>query len=265
MLVTNGKTPSVRDSAWMAGLLRSMTSWIRERRTTRSGSPARGRPGRRWRCSTSVKVTTREARVTGVDFIRNELGAVDASGRRNPMPRKGSEFTAKLDTLIVTIGDVPDIEYISDMGLAVSGWGTLVCDEDTLMTNRQGVFAGGDVVTGPNTVVEAIAAGKKAAVMIHRYLRGEQLKQPAEVRLPEVLVEPVMLDEEELETAGRAEPPRIAPERRAAGFDEVELTLSVEDATREARRCLRCDLEFTQRKYNEDELETAIPVEKVAR
>jgi len=214
---------------------------------------------------TPLKMTSKEARVTGVDFIRNELGAVDASGRRNPVPLKGSEFTAKLDTLIVTIGDVPDIDYVADMGLAVSKWGTLVCDEDTLLTSREGVFAGGDVVTGPNTVVEAIAAGKKAAVMIHRFLRSEPLKQPAQVKLPEVLVEPVMLDEEELETAERVEPPRIAPERRAAGFDEVELTLTVEDATREARRCLRCDLEFTQRRYDDDELEAPIPVEKVAR
>jgi len=195
---------------------------------------------------TPVKIRAKEARVTGVDFIRNRLGEMDASGRRKPEPIAGSEFTLPLDTLIVTIGDVPDIDYISEMGLQVSDWGTLLVDEKTLATSRPGVFAGGDVVTGPNTVVEAIAAGKKAAVMIDRYLRGQALVQPPAVRLPQVYVEPVMLAEEELATAQRVEPPTIPAEARRSSFDEVELTFTEEQARREAMRCLRCDLEFTQ-------------------
>lgn len=153
-----------------------------------------------------------------------------------------------LDTLIVTIGDVPDIEFMSSMGIEVTDWGTLKIDKATLATSRPGVFAGGDVVTGPNTVVEAIAAGKKAAVMIGRYLRGEELNQPGQPKLPRVLVEPVQLADDEMAEADRVEPPMVPAASRRKDFTEVEKTLSVEDATREARRCLRCDLEFTRPK-----------------
>jgi pyruvate/2-oxoglutarate dehydrogenase complex dihydrolipoamide dehydrogenase (E3) component len=122
----------------------------------------------------------------------------------------------------------------------------------TLTTSRPGVFAGGDSVTGPNTVVDAIAAGKKAALMIGRWVRGEELEQPAVApRLPEVYVESVSLGEEELEEADRVPVPVIPAKSRKRSFNEVELSLSVEDATREARRCLRCDLEFTQPKEDE--------------
>ena len=102
------------------------------------------------------------------------------------------------------------------------------------------------MVTGPNTVVEAIATGKKAAVVIGRYLRGEELKKPAEPRIPKVFVEPSMLSEEELARIRRAEPPTLPLEVRRRSFAEVELCLSEENATTESRRCLRCDLEFTQ-------------------
>ena len=209
-----------------------------------------------------VKIHAKEAHVTAVDFIRNELGEIDASGRRKPMPIKGSEFTLPIDTLIVTIGDVPDIDYVVDMGVDVTDWGTLKIDDETLATNREGVFAGGDVVTGPNTVVDAIAAGKKAAVMIDRYIRGEDLHQPAHAVLPETYVEPIMLDEEELSTAERVEAPTIGSDKRARCFDEVEMTISVDDATREARRCLRCDLEFTQPNEEEQTEKVALPVEE---
>ncbi len=153
-----------------------------------------------------------------------------------------------LDTLIVTIGDVPDIEFMASMGIEVTDWGTLKVDKETLATSRPGVFAGGDVVTGPNTVVQAIAAGKKVAKMIGRYVRGEELRQPAAPLLPEVYVEPVQLGDEELMEADRAEPPTLPALTRRKGFEEVEQTLSVADASREARRCLRCDLEFTRPK-----------------
>jgi NADH-quinone oxidoreductase subunit F len=121
----------------------------------------------------------------------------------------------------------------------------------TLMTSRPGVFAGGDLVTGPNTVVDAIAAGKKAALMIDRWLQGEPLEQPGVIRLPDTYVEPASLSEEELEEADRVQIPVIHAASRKHSFREVELSLSVEDATREARRCLRCDLEFTQPKEEE--------------
>jgi NADH-quinone oxidoreductase subunit F len=193
-----------------------------------------------------VRIQARDGHLTGVDCSRNVLGEVDATGRRHPVPVPGSEFSTPLDLLIVTIGDEPDIDYIGTMGLEVTDKGRLRINGDTLETNRPGVFAGGDVVTGPNTVVEAIAAGKKAAVMIDRYLRGEDLKKPASVRLPQTYVEPVVVDQDAMLKTERASPPCLPLEVRRRSFAEVELALTVEEARQEARRCLRCDLEFTQ-------------------
>jgi len=200
---------------------------------------------------TPVRILTDKGRLAGIECIKNRLGDVDAGGRRKPVPIPGTERVFMLDTLIVTIGDVPDIEFMSSMGIEVTDWGTLKVDKATLSTTRPGVFAGGDVVTGPNTVVEAIAAGKKAATMIGRYLRGEELKQPGTPLLPKVYVEPLQLGDEELAEADRVEPPTLPAAARRRDFNEVEKSLSVKDATREARRCLRCDLEFTRPKEDE--------------
>jgi len=205
-----------------------------------------------------IRILTEAGRLTGIECIKNRLGDVDSSGRRRPVPISDTEYVVNLDTLIVTIGDKPDIDFIPSMGIDVTKWGTMQVDDQTLSTNRPGVFAGGDVVTGPNTVVEAIAAGKKAALMIGRYLRGEELKQPGAALLPDVYVEPLAIDEEELEEAQRVEPPTIPVSARRHNFDEIELSFSVEEATKEARRCLRCDLEFTQPK--EDETTSTVAV-----
>ncbi len=193
-----------------------------------------------------VGVLSDKGRLTGVECVRNELGDRDSSGRRRPVPVKGTEHTRPLHTLIVAISEDPEIDYASSAGIAVSSWGTLECDAEVFSTNRPGVFAGGDAVTGPNTVIDAIATGKTAAAVIDRYLSGEELKTPAEVRLPEFYIEPPEEDEEEAEEVERAHPCAISAERRSTTFAEVELSLSAEDATREARRCLRCDLEFTE-------------------
>jgi len=209
-----------------------------------------------------VKILSKEGVVTGIECVRNELAKMDASGRRTPVRIAGTEFSLPIDTLIVTIGDEPDIDYIASMGIESTAWGTLRIDPQTLATSRAGVFAGGDVVTGPDTVVNAIAAGKKASLMIGRYLRGEELKQPSAVRRPRDYVEACALSEEALAEIRRAEPPLLPIEVRRRSFSEVELCLSAEDASREAKRCLRCDLEFTRPKQEDAaRLETgAIPL-----
>jgi NADH-quinone oxidoreductase subunit F len=200
---------------------------------------------------TPVRILSRGGRVTGVECVRNTLGEVDASGRRHPVPVPGTEFTLPFDLLIVTIGDEPDIDYVASMGLSICEKGTLAVDPDTLATNRPGVFAGGDVVTGPNTVVEGICAGKKGAVMIDRFLRGDELKKPLTPRLPQVYVDPVPVNAAEALPSDRATPPTLPIEIRKRSFAEVELALSLDEATREARRCLRCDLEFTKTRHEE--------------
>ena len=207
---------------------------------------------------TPVRILTDEGQLAGIECVNNRLGDIDSSGRRKPIPIPGTEHVTLLDTLIVTIGDVPDIDFVSSMGIEITDWGTMKADEETLATSRPGVFAGGDVVTGPNTVVQAIAAGKKAAIMIGRHLRGEELRQPGAALLPEVYLEPLPADGEDLSEAERVQPPMVPAETRKHDFSEVELSFSEEQAIREARRCLRCDLEFTQPTPTEASVEMTV-------
>ena len=199
-----------------------------------------------------VKIDARNGRLADIKCVRNKLGDVDSSGRRRPVPIPGSEFTMALDTLIVAIGERPDSDCFASMRLQLDKSGRLRTDAKTLCANRKGVFAGGDLVTGPNTVVDAIAAGKNAAEMIDRYLRGEELAESPGVNLPEVFIEPAVVGDEELEDVARVEPATLDAKARRKSFSEVELPLSVEQASREARRCLRCDLEFTRPKENQE-------------
>jgi NADPH-dependent glutamate synthase beta subunit-like oxidoreductase len=168
----------------------------------------------------------------------------------------GSEYTISLDTLIVAIGEQPDIEGLDSMGIEIDRRGTLVADPETCATSREGVFAGGDVATGPNTVVEALAVGMRAAAMIHRYLRGEELRQPYAPALPGAYIDPAEVSPEELQFAQRAKPPTLPMEARRQNCAEVEGALSAEEATREALRCMRCDLEFTMQKADQGALES---------
>jgi NADH-quinone oxidoreductase subunit F len=194
-----------------------------------------------------VRIYSQQGRLVGIECIRNRLGEVDASGRRSPVPIPGSEFSLSLNTLIVAIGERPDSECLGPMGLHLARGGRVAVDPRTFATDRQGVFAGGDLVTGPNTVADAMAAGKKAAAAMDRYLRGEDLVQETRTTLPEVFLEPAAVSDDEREHAGRAEPTTIPVESRRKNFAEVEMALSAEQAHAEARRCLRCDLSFTQR------------------
>jgi NADH-quinone oxidoreductase subunit F len=197
-----------------------------------------------------VKIDAKNGRLADIRCVRNELGDFDVSGRRKPIPVPDTEFTIPLDTLIVAIGERPDSDCLGPMGLELDKGGRLKTDPKTFSTNRRGVFAGGDLVTGPNTVADAIAAGKKAARVIDRYLRGKELIEPPKRKLPEVFVEPAVIDRDQSEDMPRAEPPTLAAKSRKKSFAEAEMALSAEQAKCEARRCLRCDLEFTRREQD---------------
>jgi NADH-quinone oxidoreductase subunit F len=208
---------------------------------------------------TPTKILSKNGRFKGLECLKNELGDYDSSGRRRPVPIEGSKHEVALDTLIVAISESSDLSGAwkkDEFRLETVNDDRLVVDKKTLLTNRPGVFAGGDVITGPSTVVDAIAAGKKAAVMIDRYLKGEELVRPAEPRIPKIYIEPEKADEKEDADESRAKQPHISLKARRSGFDEVELSFSQEDATREAGRCLRCDLEFTKPKQDENEQTT---------
>ncbi len=189
------------------------------------------------------RLVVQDGRLTAVECIRMQLGEPDESGRRRPIPIDGSEFLIELDTLLVAVGEQPDLSLLGRRGLELSQQGgTLVCEEN-LATGIPGVFAGGDVVSGPGTVVDAMAAGKLAAEMIDRYIRGKPLVEEPTLIRPTEYVPPVQLEEEEAEQARRPEIPWLPPAQRTEGFSEVELSLDAPTAIREARRCLRCDLQ----------------------
>jgi len=168
--------------------------------------------------------------------LEMRLGEVDASGRPRPEPIEGSEFTMDLDTIIAAVGQRPEIP--GQFKLPLGRGNTIQVDPDTLATGREGVFAGGDAVNGPASVIEAIANGRQAASSIDRYLGGsgdiEETLAP-----PEGEVEPL----EEAKEEPRVEIPALPVAERLKSFSQVELALSEKMAVKEANRCLRCDLE----------------------
>jgi len=114
--------------------------------------------------------------VRGMRCIQMELGEPDDSGRRRPIPIEGSEFEIDIDVVVVAIGTSPNPIVFTDAGgLERSRWGTVVADEETGHSTKDGVWAGGDVVTGAATVISAMGAGKRAAADIHRQLMGEEI------------------------------------------------------------------------------------------
>jgi glutamate synthase (NADPH/NADH) small chain len=112
--------------------------------------------------------------VRGMKVIRMELGEPDASGRRRPLPIPGSEYDIEVDTVVMALGTSPNpLVFHNASGLERTRWGTVVADEQRGRTTKEGVWAGGDAVTGAATVISAMGAGKRAAVDIDQYLRGE--------------------------------------------------------------------------------------------
>jgi NADPH-dependent glutamate synthase beta subunit-like oxidoreductase len=188
-----------------------------------------------------LRVIRSNGRVTGLQCTRMKLGEVDKSGRRRPVPIEGSEFTVEVDAVIAAVGQEPDVEPLNDIGLELSRWKTLVVDPETLSTGLEGVFAGGDVVTGPNAVTPAMADGKVAARMIDNYLQGKPVRREYRVTRPAVDVDLIELSEDETEALEKPEMPTLPLKERAGNFREVALGFSGEMAVAEAKRCLRCD------------------------
>ena len=204
-----------------------------------------------------LKIITENGKMNGVECIKMKLGEEDDSGRRRPIPVDGSEFVINLDTLIPAIGEEPDIDFLEDgHDLQVSKWSTIEVNPETMATSIEGVFAGGDVVTGANTVIDAMGAGKIAAEMIDKYCKGETVERDYNLTRPSLYLPPVELTEEELEYADRPVIPHVPAKNREGNFVEIERTLTEQVAIREARRCLRCDLD-TEDAKNAMEQESA--------
>jgi len=169
-----------------------------------------------------------------------ELGEPDASGRRRPIPIEGSEFVLDTDMLVPAIGQTPDLSFLpEDHKFNITRWGTFEVAPVSLSTNILGVFACGDTVSGPATVVEAIGAGSRAAIAIDCYLRGEEVEL-AEELLPLKSVEIEDMDISDVVSKNRQPMPRLPLKQRAGGFKEVNLGFSEQVAIEEASRCLNC-------------------------
>ncbi len=184
-----------------------------------------------------VRVIGEGGAVKAIECVRMRLGAPDASGRRRPEVVPESELVIEVDAVIPAIGQESDWACLTpECACQLSDWGTLRVDPLTLQSDDADIFAGGDAVTGPKTVIEAIAAGKQAAVSIDRFLRGQDLREGREKEWQAV---------QDVRTEGydripREHMPRMAPEARRAGFDEVQLGFTEEQVRREAERCLSC-------------------------
>ena len=180
-----------------------------------------------------VRFMGENGQLTGIELLRMKLGEPDASGRRKPVPIPGSEFSFDVDSVIVAIGQKPESKWL-EKDLPVSEWGTLKVDGSSLKFENDGIFAGGDVMRGPATVIEAIADGKRAALSIDAYINGKEFTIE-EKKLAVDFPEP--LSDEKLE---RLPMSSIPIEERINTFNEVEKGFDEETAIKEAGRCLNC-------------------------
>ena len=179
-----------------------------------------------------------EDQVEGLYCQRMELGEPDASGRRRPVPIADDFITIDCDTVITAIGQYPDLLFLStDEAKQIVEKNKIVTDPITFSTQISGIFSGGDAVTGPSTVIEAIAAGKESAESIHRFLRGMNLH---EGRM-EVL-EQAEVPGKDVNRTERLEEVHRAPEERVRDFEEVCKPFDKERVMAEADRCLACGI-----------------------
>lgn len=184
-----------------------------------------------------VEILHSKNQLTGVRCVKMRLGEPDHSGRRRPVPIPNSEFTMAVDEMIIAVGQSADQRGVQ-MGLECNEWGLVKADPVTLETNIPGVFAGGDIVLGPLTVVKAVGHGKSAAESIDRYIQGHDIK---EGRVSERhRVQSFEVPKENMPIEGRASMPKSGVTARTRDFSEVELGFSDKTAMAEAERCLGC-------------------------
>ncbi|MBJ6726559.1 FAD-dependent oxidoreductase [Geomesophilobacter sediminis] len=212
-------------------------------------------------------VANEKNEVTGVELIRMQMGEPDASGRRRPEPVPGSEFIIECDTIIPAIGQDADLSFIpADFNIDTTKWSTIVTKyvplkgadgkdlkdgmgnplSRTLITDCDGVFAGGDAEIGPLTVVACVGSGHRAAKVIARYLEGKGVDLTDDERMEDILSYFGVYDKNEkvswLDGTHRAHQAEIHGKERASkgNYCEVELGFANSQAVREAERCLRC-------------------------
>jgi heterodisulfide reductase subunit A-like polyferredoxin/coenzyme F420-reducing hydrogenase delta subunit len=199
-----------------------------------------------------LTVPTRDASGKGdnlseIECVEMKLGEPDESGRRRPIAIEGSEFKMKIDTLILSIGQEPDcslIESAFKKKLNINKWGYVETDKISFETNIPGVFAGGEIVAGAGAAIEAIATGNKAAIVIDKYLKGEDISDLKETipdyKVGDVITSSNIQDIESFSCQDRNEFTICLPEERIYNFNEVSGGMDEESSIEEALRCLNC-------------------------
>ncbi len=184
-----------------------------------------------------TRLIDESGKVCGVEIVYNTLGDADESGRRRPVPVQGSEQIIAADMVIIAVGQRPDLKACN--GYIDGTERRLPADECFTTTEWEGIFAAGDAVMGPATVVEAIAAGRRGAVSIHRFLRGEDIKEGRPTKMPDMVDKKEILSKVRV-TKKRQRGATLPIGERLKGFAEVNLGFTEEQALEEARRCLQC-------------------------
>lgn len=192
-----------------------------------------------------VRVLSQDGRVTGLTVTRMELGAVDAGGRRSVVPVDGSAYSLAADCIVPAIGQQVDHSFVSPAdGLHFTPNGLIAVNPDTLMSSRKGIFAGGDCVTGPATLVQAMAQGHQAARCIDDYLTLGRVRFSPEARMSRLVeaIQPMISKGVSIPIRHeyRVKVKELDPQVRTRMFAEVEKPISVEEAYHEAERCMRC-------------------------
>ncbi|MBW1993035.1 MAG: FAD-dependent oxidoreductase [Deltaproteobacteria bacterium] len=190
-------------------------------------------------------IGNRDGKVTHLEYIKMKLAEPDASGRRRPVPIKGSETLMALDMIITAIGQSPDLSFKQGSGelsnFKTTRWNTIeTVHPETLQTSIPYVFAGGDAATGPSLVVDAIGAGRRAARAIDQYLNQKQVSPPERSLYKKHIPESLFKSVEGVKHIPRIRMPELPVQERINSFDEVDLVISETQALQESRRCLSC-------------------------
>jgi formate dehydrogenase major subunit len=189
-----------------------------------------------------VRIIGKKGSVSELECIKMVLGEPDASGRRRPVPVPGSEFTIPVDIVIAAVGQMPDLSCLSEDQDLELGRQNIKVDDETMMTNINGVFSGGDCVIGAATAIEAVAAGKTAALSIDNFLKtGVPLKPPMPFSIIKGDLEEIdTMEYTDIERVPRRGVPTLRPDERKHDFTEFEKPYAEDMALKETERCLEC-------------------------
>jgi NADH-quinone oxidoreductase subunit F len=183
------------------------------------------------------EILTAKGKVSGVKCIKMKLGSFDSSGRRRPV-ESDEQFVLEADQLIVATGQTLDCEALTTgYRLSTNDNSRIACNSLTGQTSVSWIFSGGDAVTGPSSVIEAVAGGERAAIGIDTLLNGKSNEFWRKEKVPDTFFDP----DADPEPYPRAHMRLLDAERRRHNFDEVELVWAEGESIRQAKRCLRCD------------------------